>query len=256
MPAIRTILHPTDLSEHSRPAFQMACSSAREHDARLVLLYVLPPSAAPLLPEPHPDLSGAGAPPESLPGRFAWPRPPDPGVRVEYRLAEGDPADEIVRLAGALPCDLIVMGTHGRTGLGRLLQGSVAEAVLRQAPCPVLAVKPPAPEATPAAAPAGEVVDARPLGSALAAARTQTLARADGVEIIRLVVPAGKEIRQPWAKGKAVVHCLEGRVAVTGPARTRDLEPGELLLLSRQDPIAITGLEDASLLLTVLLPGR
>jgi nucleotide-binding universal stress UspA family protein len=71
-------------------------------------------------------------------------RPEDPGITVErYRLV-GDEADEIVRLAKAKGCDLIVMGTHGRSGLGRLLMGSVAEMVLRKAPCPVLTVKQPA----------------------------------------------------------------------------------------------------------------
>jgi nucleotide-binding universal stress UspA family protein len=64
-------------------------------------------------------------------------------VQLEYRLGTGDPATEILRLAGETKCDLIVMGTHGRTGLTRLVLGSVAEEVLRQAPCPVLAVKTP-----------------------------------------------------------------------------------------------------------------
>jgi nucleotide-binding universal stress UspA family protein len=67
--------------------------------------------------------------------------PADPAVHVEHRLKEGAPATEILRTARALECDLIVMGTHGRTGVGRLLMGSVAEEVLRKAPCPVLTVK-------------------------------------------------------------------------------------------------------------------
>jgi len=57
----------------------------------------------------------------------------------------GQPADEILRLARKVSCDLIVMGTHGRTGLARLLHGSVAEEVLRKATCPVLTVHLPAP---------------------------------------------------------------------------------------------------------------
>jgi nucleotide-binding universal stress UspA family protein len=59
-------------------------------------------------------------------------------VDVEYRVTDGEPAAEIVRLAAAVNANLIVMGTHGRTGLGRLLMGSVAEAVLRRAPCEVI----------------------------------------------------------------------------------------------------------------------
>jgi nucleotide-binding universal stress UspA family protein len=62
-------------------------------------------------------------------------------IRVEHHLREGDPATEILALAQEIGCDLIVIGTHGRTGVGRLLMGSVAEAVLRRAPCPVLTVK-------------------------------------------------------------------------------------------------------------------
>src|SRR5207247_9050465 len=58
-------------------------------------------------------------------------------------LLEGDAAKEIVELARDSQCDLIVMGTHGRTGLGRLLMGSVAEQVMRRAPCPVLTIKAP-----------------------------------------------------------------------------------------------------------------
>ncbi len=77
--------------------------------------------------------------------------PPDPGVSVERHLLKGDPADEILRLARLSQCDLIVMGTHGLTGLDRLLMGSVAERVLRKAPCPVLTVKVPPTPAAPAA---------------------------------------------------------------------------------------------------------
>jgi len=64
-----------------------------------------------------------------------------------------DPAGEILRLAAEVECDLIVLGTHGRTGLGRVLLGSVAEQVLRRAPCPVLTVKMPLPAAGSAEAP-------------------------------------------------------------------------------------------------------
>ena len=62
------------------------------------------------------------------------------GPEVEYLTREGDPAAEAVRVAKETGCDLIVMGTHGRKGLGRLLLGSVAEGVLPRANCPVLLV--------------------------------------------------------------------------------------------------------------------
>jgi len=62
-------------------------------------------------------------------------------VCVEHRLGEGDPATVILEVAEETGAGLIVMGTHGRTGLGRLVMGSVAEQVLRTAPCPVLTVR-------------------------------------------------------------------------------------------------------------------
>jgi hypothetical protein len=58
------------------------------------------------------------------------------------QVLEGDPVDVILRAAEETYSDVIVMGTHGRTGLGRLLLGSVAESVIRKAPCPVLSAKP------------------------------------------------------------------------------------------------------------------
>ena len=71
------------------------------------------------------------------------------GSRLPLRAVWGT-AGYILRIAREIPSDLIVMGTHGRTGLSRLLMGSVAEQVLRQAPCPVLTVKTPFPETSPA----------------------------------------------------------------------------------------------------------
>src|SRR5215469_1316138 len=100
----------------------------------------------------------------------------------------------------------------------------------------------------------GEVVNVRPLGSALASAQTQTLFRAEQVEVIRLVVPAGKEIDEHKAKGEIVVHCLEGRVAFTASGKTQNLEAGHLLYLPTGEPHSVQGIENASLLLTILLP--
>ena len=98
----------------------------------------------------------------------------------------------------------------------------------------------------------GEVVDVRPLGSALASAQTKTLVRAEQVEVIRLVVPAGNEIEQHKAKGEIIVQCLEGRVAFTALGKTQTLEGGTLVYLPAGEPHALQGIEDASLLLTIL----
>jgi nucleotide-binding universal stress UspA family protein len=136
-----TILHPTDFSESSRLAFETACALAAHHQARLIVLHV----AAPLMRHPpwNPSIAFEAQNPQGK--TFPWPQPEDPNLVIEHRVAEGYPPAEIVRLARTLPCDLIVMGTHGRSGLARVLAGSVAEEVLRDAPCPVLAVKNPLP---------------------------------------------------------------------------------------------------------------
>jgi quercetin dioxygenase-like cupin family protein len=100
----------------------------------------------------------------------------------------------------------------------------------------------------------GEVLDVRPLGSALASAQTKTLVRAEQVEVIRLVVPAGKVIEEHKAKGEIVVQCLEGKVAFTAFGKTQNLDAGNLLYLPTGEPHSVKGIENASLLLTVLLP--
>ena len=100
----------------------------------------------------------------------------------------------------------------------------------------------------------GEIVDVRPLGSALPSAQTKTLVRAVQVEVIRLVVPAGKDIQEHKAKGEIVVQCLEGRVTFTAFGKTENLETGKLLYLPTGEPHSVKGIENSSLLLTILLP--
>lgn len=150
---IQTILHPTDFSERSEYAFRLACVLARDHGARLILVHVVPPPVA------HGEVVARRGPDgyyEQLERELARIQPPDPGIRVERRLEDGDPGIVIVQLAREIPCDVIVMGTHGRTGLGRLLMGSVAEHVVRKSPCPVLTVKTPFPEERPSGDPIPE----------------------------------------------------------------------------------------------------
>jgi universal stress protein A len=140
MLAMKTILHPTDFSGESRPAFEAACALARAEQGRLVVLHVERP--------PLGSLGGATFVPP-LPGEYdrdsLWAQlqaiQPPPGIAVEHRLEYGDPESVIPQIAQEIGADLIVMGTHGRTGLRRLLMGSVAEHVLRKAPCPVLTVR-------------------------------------------------------------------------------------------------------------------
>jgi len=148
MLVIRTILHPTDFSPGSEYALRLAALLAKEQGAQLFLLHVVgPPQAI--------GKVGRFAPPVSEATKDrAWERllqvwPAKPAAHVQHLLAEGDPAAEILRTAREHHCDLIVMGTHGRTGLNRFVLGSVAEQVVRQAGCPVLTIKAPPPaEAT------------------------------------------------------------------------------------------------------------
>jgi nucleotide-binding universal stress UspA family protein len=147
MDPIKVILHPTDFSPRSGQALQLACVLARDAGARLIVLHVL---ERPLIVYSGVALAPPAPPPSEEERRqrreqLRQVRPPDPAVAVEYRLEEGDPATAIVQVAQEAGCDLIVMGTHGRTGLARLLMGSVAEKVVREAPCLVLTVKTPQP---------------------------------------------------------------------------------------------------------------
>jgi nucleotide-binding universal stress UspA family protein len=176
MAGIQKILHPTDFSECSRHAFQMACALARDNHATLIVLHVMMPSVSPVQEVPPPD-PFRPAESQGSAGSLPWPKSSDPRIRVEHRLTEGDPADEILRLTDALRCDLIVMGTHGRTGLGRLLLGSVAEEVLRRAVCPVLTVKMPLRAAS--VAPLETITSGGQTGAERAAWRT---ARAFGIQ--------------------------------------------------------------------------
>src|ERR1022692_1685315 len=75
----------------------------------------------------------------------------------------------------------------------------------------------------------GEIVDVRPLGAALPMTETKTLVKTKTVEIIRMVVTAGKEIPTHKAKGEIVVQCLEGKIAFSACGKTHDLEAGQLL---------------------------
>lgn len=138
---IRTILHPTDFSPRSQSAYWLTCALARDHGARIVLVHVLPPpivvygtGIVPAMPEDNRALQETKL--KELETQTA-------PISAEVRLVEGDPVAEIVRVARDTDSDLIVMGTHGWTGLSRLLMGSVAEGVVRKAPCPVLTIKNP-----------------------------------------------------------------------------------------------------------------
>ncbi len=137
----RKILVPTDFSPSSDAVLPQVTALARGSGATVILLHVEEP------PLPYgggeavygvPELNVE--PVERMLERVVL---PDPSIPVVRRLAIGDAATEIVRVAKEEQVDLIVMSTHGRTFLSRLLMGSVAEVVVRRAHCPVLTVRQP-----------------------------------------------------------------------------------------------------------------
>jgi len=140
------ILWPTDFSPLAKAALPHAVGLAAESGAELVLLHVLPSLAAYAVP----DLSGALSVSLQRKTRAAAQRQlrrletqvKVPNFRLHTLLTEGVPFDQILRAAKRLRCDLIVLATHGRTGLAHAIMGSVAENVVRRAPCPVLTVRP------------------------------------------------------------------------------------------------------------------
>ncbi len=130
MADFRTILHPTDFSEPAMYAFGLARALAKGSGAELLVVHVAPLRYRPR--RHHRD--------ETYEALCRLTNA-DPTLRMRPVLLEGDAAARIVGSANELDCDLIVMGTKGRRGLGRLLLGSVAAAVRKDAPCPVVAVQ-------------------------------------------------------------------------------------------------------------------
>ena len=153
---IQRILIPIDFSKTSLKALDHAAYLAKLSNAEITLLHV---------PESLSTTSGTGLfdPPDfhedyersieeqsnAKLNEIADGLKKKGNTRVKTLTVIGNPKREILAVSKKIKADLIVMGTHGRTGLGRLLMGSVAESVLRTAPCPVVTVKAPLPEAEP-----------------------------------------------------------------------------------------------------------
>jgi nucleotide-binding universal stress UspA family protein len=148
---LQKILVPVDFSEGAEPAIALAATMARKFGASVELLHIwqppplvpLPVVVVPSSPESQPinleelARSTAGAQMADLAARLR-----DQGVAdVQTRVGVGTPAHEIVELAELGHFDLIVMGTHGRSGFAHAVLGSVAEKVVRRAKCPVLTVR-------------------------------------------------------------------------------------------------------------------
>lgn len=147
MVALKRILCPVDLSECSRLALSHAAAVASWYEGRLTVMHVF--SDVPVF-DVAPGLGATTMPPVALKdidresllkALHAFAKPVSEHAQVEVRLLEApDPRREILEQAKALEADLLVMGTHGRSGFDHLLLGSVTEKVIRKSPCPVMVV--------------------------------------------------------------------------------------------------------------------
>jgi nucleotide-binding universal stress UspA family protein len=143
---MKRILHPSDFSSASRPAFRKALEMAKAARGRLLIVHVL---AAPLVvpetylsPSTYDDLERSIRAVAQRDMNRLLAQAKRARVPASGRLLEGVPVhDRIVRSAKAARADVIVMGTHGRSGISRVFLGSVAARVLATASCPVLTVR-------------------------------------------------------------------------------------------------------------------
>lgn len=142
----RLIMHPTDFSRASRAAFDKALEMAKASRAALTIVHVL----SPVVPVPGDGYVSPTVYDEIAASTRAWAqkeldrrlaRAKAAGVRATGVLMDGVPHEQIVRAAKAKRADLLVLGTHGRSGLAKLFIGSVAGRVVSTAPCPVLTVR-------------------------------------------------------------------------------------------------------------------
>lgn len=146
MSRIRRILHPTDFSKASSAAFKRAVDMAKSNRAELLLVHVLT-AAVPMLadgyvsPQVYEDMANATRAYGQKHLDALVRKAKQAGVRVKGLLLEGIPHERIAQAARSKRADLLVIGTHGRTGFAKLFLGSVASRVLAVAPCPVLTVR-------------------------------------------------------------------------------------------------------------------
>ena len=137
----KVILHPTDFSDCSHHAFRLACQLAHECHAKLIVVHAH-----------HPMMTAVGDVPPMVVEvenetesnrRLQMIQALNLNIKIERLMKTGGAVDVILDAAKHYHVDLVVIGTHGRKGMNRLLLGSVAENVLRRSPCPVLTTRPP-----------------------------------------------------------------------------------------------------------------
>ena len=147
MSEIKKILCAVDLSEHSKMVADYAITMARAFDAEITVLYTAPSLS---------QYVGFHVPPSSIENfvgeivtgaeqsmdEFIAEMFPDPSIKVEGKILSGYAAQEIIAFSNTHNVDIIIMGTHGRTGIDRMLFGSVAEKVVKTASVPVMTIRP------------------------------------------------------------------------------------------------------------------
>lgn len=144
MTQFKKILHPTDFSDYSKEALDVAAVMARKFGAELIILHVVetydyaPPEYYMAADELHKEverrLEGSRKHLEEMAAQMG-------DIKTRTLVTEGKPFVQIIRAAKEEGADMIVLGTHGRSGLAHILIGSTAEKVVRKAPCPVLTIR-------------------------------------------------------------------------------------------------------------------
>ena len=146
MSRIRRILHPSDFSRASGAAFAKAVDMAKTNGAELLVVHVLTP-VIPMVgdgyvsPKVYEEIEATGRSQAQAELDRLAAKAKKAGVRVKSLLMEGVPHEQITRAARSKRADLVVIGTHGRTGLAKFFLGSVAGRVVSIASCPVLTVR-------------------------------------------------------------------------------------------------------------------
>jgi nucleotide-binding universal stress UspA family protein len=151
MKRIKTVLHPTDFTPSAMAALTLACAVARDQKARLLILHVVPgvdPAVGggdvAALQKTETRQQDLKAYQEEMRQKLSKIQLPEPQPAAERLVKEGEVASVIVRLAQETPCDAIIMGTRARPEPERHALGSVAETIVRKAPCMVVTVNAPA----------------------------------------------------------------------------------------------------------------
>ena len=261
---IRRILCPIDFSDFSRRALDHAVAIAKWYESTVTLLHVSALVPVAVYPPGSVMLPAAVLTPADRDGlrdamqRFAQ-EEAGTTVPIEFEIAEGSTAVEILTKAEALPADLVVMGTHGRSGFERLVLGSVTENVLRKAGCPVLTV----PRRVPDAVPTQPVLFKRILcavdfSDCSMHALKYAMSLAQGADsqltvmhVIDMPPDIAREVHETSLAAQRYVQEYMSRIEVEARARLNDAIPDAMRAYCTVDTVLATGKPDREILRVV-----